>query len=128
MNWNSLLLRSVIGFITLFFLAYLIPGLSALTLTHLIIVSLLLAFLSTVGENIIIADTHAKKSIFLLVVSAVTVYFYALVIVREGVPVVSVVLTAAFITLLDHVFALQNESSVIPEEGVNEEGNGPYQE
>ncbi len=128
MNWNSLLLRLTMGFIILFFLGYLVPGLSALTITHLIIVSLLLAFLSTVGENIIIADTRAKKSILLLVVSAVTVYFYAWVIVGTRLPVVSVLLTTALITLLDHLFTAQNENSVTVEEGISEEGNGHYQE
>ena len=128
MNWNSLLRRAVIGFITIFFLAYLVPGLSALTISHIIVVSLLMAFLTTVGENTIVADTRGKKSSLLFVVSAVTVYFYGLVIVGTRLPVVTVLLTTALITLFDQLSTAQNENRVTEEDGVREEGNERYQE
>ena len=62
-NWNSWLRRTVFAFLTLFLLAYLVPGLSAFTVTHLLMVSILSAFLATIGENVILADTSTQKSI-----------------------------------------------------------------
>jgi hypothetical protein len=87
-----------------------------------------MAFLSTVGENTIVADTRGKKSSLLFVVSAVTVYFYGLVIVGTRLPVVTVLLTTALITLFDQLSTAQNENRVTEEDGVREEGNERYQE
>ncbi|NLC53118.1 MAG: hypothetical protein GX770_04050 [Firmicutes bacterium] len=101
-NWNSWLRRTVFTFLALFFLAYLVPGLSAFTVTHLLLVSLLSAFLATVGENVILADTPAKKSVLFFAVVGLTIYFYAFVFMRERLSLVGVVLAAVLISVLDY--------------------------
>ena len=103
MNWKRWLWRTLIAFLVLFFGGYLIPGLSVFTVPHLIIVSMLLAYLATAGETVFLADTLRKKSILLFAVSGVTVYFYALFLVRERPPAVSALLVAAVITVLDYL-------------------------
>lgn len=120
-NWKSWLIRAVIGFFALFLLAYLVPGLSAFTITHLLFVSLLLAFLSTTGENIVLADTIGKKSILLFAISALTIYFYAAVFMRERPPVVSILLAAALITVADYFIRARDEARA--NRGVSAEGN-----
>ena len=121
MNWNSWLRRMVFTFMTLFFLAYLVPGLSAFTVTHLLLVSILSAFLATVGENVILADTPAKKSILFFAVSALTIYFYAFVFMRERLSLVGVLLAAGLITVLDYFSQARVEADA--DRGVTVEGN-----
>lgn len=101
-NWNSGLRRALFTFLTLFFLAYVVPGLSAYTVTHLLWVSLLSAFLATVGESFVLADAPGEQRILLFGVSALTIYFYAFVFLRERLPVVSVLLAAGLIAVLDY--------------------------
>ena len=120
-NWNSWLRRTVFAFLTLFLLAYLVPGLSAFTVTHLLMVSILSAFLATIGENVILADTSTQKSILFFAVSALTIYFYAFVFMRERLPVVSVLLVAGLVTVLDYFSQARVEADA--EQGVNVEDN-----
>ncbi|HBK67947.1 MAG TPA: hypothetical protein DEB05_15255 [Firmicutes bacterium] len=118
MNWVSLVMRMVIGFITLFLLAYIIPGLSGFTIIHLLVVSFLLAFLSTVAENVFLADNPKKKSILLFIISALTLYLYSLVLIRQRAPVITVLVSAALITAFNFVF--QERIGEKPEENVKE--------
>lgn len=120
-NWNSWLMRAVFTFLTLFVLAYIVPGLSAFTVTHIFLVSLLAAFLATVGENIILADTPGKKRVLLFAVSALTIYFYAIVFMRERIPVVSALLAAALITVIDALLRTRTEADA--EQGMVVEGS-----
>lgn len=120
-NWNSWLRRTVFAFLTLFLLAYLVPGLSAFTVTHLLMVSILSAFLATIGENVILADTSTQKSILFFAVSALTIYFYAFVFMREHLPVVSVLLVAGLVTVLDYFSQARVEADA--EQGVTVEDN-----
>ncbi|HHT06061.1 MAG TPA: hypothetical protein GXZ97_07320 [Hydrogenispora sp.] len=120
-NWNSWLRRTVFAFLTLFLLAYLVPGLSAFTVTHLLMVSILSAFLATIGENVILADTSTQKSILFFAVSALTIYFYAFVFMRERLPVVSVLLVAGLVTVLDYFSQARVEADA--EQGVTVEDN-----
>lgn len=120
-NWNSWLRRTVFAFLTLFLLAYLVPGLSAFTVTHLLMVSILSAFLATIGENVILADTSTQKSILFFAVSALTIYFYAFVFMRERLPVVSVLLVAGLVTVLDYFSQVRVEADA--EQGVTVEDN-----
>jgi len=120
-NWNSWLRRTVFAFLTLFLLAYLVPGLSAFTVTHLLMISILSAFLATIGENVILADTSTQKSILFFAVSALTIYFYAFVFMRERLPVVSVLLVAGLVTVLDYFSQARVEADA--EQGVTVEDN-----
>lgn len=120
-NWNSWLRRTVFAFLTLFLLAYLVPGLSAFTVTHLLMVSILSAFLATIGENVLLADTSTQKSILFFAVSALTIYFYAFVFMRERLPVVSVLLVAGLVTVLDYFSQARVEADA--EQGVTVEDN-----
>jgi uncharacterized membrane protein YvlD (DUF360 family) len=112
LNWKSWIWRTVIAFVTLFLGGYLIPGLSVFTVPHLLIVSILLAYLATAGENVLLTDTRQKKSILLFVVSAVTIYLYALVLVRERPPAVSALLMAALISGVDYVLQSREDYAV----------------
>lgn len=123
-NWNSWLRRTVFAFLTLFLLAYLVPGLSAFTVTHLLMVSILSAFLATIGENVILADTSTQKSILFFAVSALTIYFYAFVFMRERLPVVSVLLVAGLVTVLDYFSQARVEADA--EQGVTVEDNAEH--
>lgn len=117
MDWKSWIWRTVIAFIVLFFGGYLIPGLSVFTIPHLLIVSALSAYLATAGETVLFADTLRKKSILLFAVSALTVYLYALVLVRERPPAVSALLAAAVITVLDYLLKVREERPAPEGEG-----------
>lgn len=117
LDWKSWIWRTVIAFIVLFFGGYLIPGLSVFTIPHLLIVSALSAYLATAGETVLFADTLRKKSILLFAVSALTVYLYALVLVRERPPAVSALLAAAVITVLDYLLKVREERPAPEGEG-----------
>ena len=117
MDWKSWIWRTVIAFIVLFFGGYLIPGLSVFTIPHLLIVSALSAYLATAGETVLFADTLRKKSILLFAVSALTVYLYALVLVRERPPAVSALLAAAVITVLEYLLKVREERPAPEGEG-----------
>jgi len=122
LNWKSWIWRTVIAFFVLFLGGYLIPGLSVFTVPHLLIVSALLAFLATAGETMLFADMLQKKSILLFLVSALTVYLYALVLVRERPPAVSALLVAAVITVMDYLLkAMEKRSAPVGEGGASPE-------
>lgn len=109
-NWNSGLLRMVFTFLSLFFLAYVLPGLSAYTVTHLLVVSILSAFLATIGETVVLADTPMKKGWLLFGVTALTIYFYAFVFMRERLSAVSVLLAAGLVAVLDYLQRIRVEA------------------
>ncbi|NLW60377.1 MAG: hypothetical protein GX073_08575 [Firmicutes bacterium] len=119
-NWNRGLMRAVFIFLVLFFLAYLVPGLSALTVTHLLAVSLLTAFLATVGENMVLADTPVKKSLLLFGVAALIIYFYAVVFVGERLSLIGVLLAAGLTAVIDYLS--QERVVADTEPGVTAEG------
>lgn len=103
MNWVSLAIRAALGFAVLFLLGYIVPGFSGYTLTHLLIAGIVLGFLSTMAENVFFADNPRKESILLLAVSAVTIYFYSILFIRQRPPLVSTLLAAGLITVLSYV-------------------------
>lgn len=123
MNWTRLIVRGVVGFAAIFLLGYIVPGFSAFTYTHLLFVSLLVAILSTMAENVFLTDTPLKKSTLLFVISAVTIYFYSLLFIKVRMPLVSTILIAAIIGVADYFY--QKAVTEEPEEKAEESTENP---
>ncbi len=126
MNWTRLIVRGVVGFAALFILGYIVPGFSAFTYTHLLFVSLLAAVLSTMAENVFLTETPLKKSTLLFVISAVTIYFYSLLFIKVRMPLVSTILVAAIIGVVDYFYqkTVTEEPEEKPVEGSTENTGG----
>jgi len=114
LNWKRWIWRTVVAIVVLFLGGYLIPGLSVFTVPHLIILSMLLAYLATASETVFLADTLRKKMVLLFAVASLTVYFYALFLVRERPPAVAALLVGAVISALDY-FLQAREKQTAPE-------------